>query len=245
MIGAVRFELPIVDSTNKHAAELVRLTEVQHGTVILAHVQTEGRGQRGHVWQSEPGQDLTFSVVLRPEHFAAGDQFLIAQSAALAVWDVVAGNLVAEVRVKWPNDVLAGIHKVAGILITNEVMGGQLRSSIVGIGLNVNSSGHVPGAMATSLRVELGRHLDRMVIYEELLNHFEYRWQQALLAPDTLRADYLERLWGRGRWLPMELDGAAIQARPMEVDREGRLVVELTGGRVQAFGLDRLRFGPR
>ncbi|MBK8341730.1 MAG: biotin--[acetyl-CoA-carboxylase] ligase [Flavobacteriales bacterium] len=107
-----------MDSTNKHAAELVRLTEVQHGTVILAHVQTEGRGQRGHVWQSEPGQDLTFSVVLRPENFLAGDQFLLAQCAALAVWDTVAGQRVAEVRVKWPNDVLAGIHKVAGILIT-------------------------------------------------------------------------------------------------------------------------------
>ncbi|MBK8341729.1 MAG: hypothetical protein IPK99_17925 [Flavobacteriales bacterium] len=124
-------------------------------------------------------------------------------------------------------------------------MGGQLRSVIVGIGLNVNSSGHVPGAMASSLRVELGHSLDRMAIYEELLDHFEYRWQQTLSAPDTIRADYLDRLWGRGRWLHMELDGAAIEARPIEVDHEGRLVVEMARGEVRAFGLDRLRFGPR
>lgn len=245
MIGSVRIELATVDSTNKHAADLLRLTEVQHGTVILAHEQTQGRGQRDRSWHSEPGLDLTFSVVLRPAGLAAGHQFVLAQFAALAVRDALLRSGLQDVQVKWPNDVLVGPRKVAGILIQNELQGGLVRHAVVGIGLNVNSSGAVEGALATSVRLELGRPADREALLCLLLDRLELRWRQAQGHRPGLEADYREALWGRGRWLTMELDGALVEARPLEVDGDGRLLVELAGGGVAPFGLDRLRFGPR
>lgn len=245
MIGSARIELATVDSTNKHAADLLHLTEVQHGTVILAHEQTGGRGQRDRHWRSQPGLDLTFSVVLRPDGLDAGHQFVLAQFTALAVRDALQRIGVPDVMVKWPNDVLVGPRKVAGILIQNELQGGRVRHAVVGIGLNVNSDGDVDGALATSVRLELGRPADREALLALLLDRLELRWRQAQGHRAGLEADYRDALWGRGRWMPMELDGTPIEARPLEVDADGRLLVELQGGAVAPFGLDRLRFGPR
>ncbi|MCB0784260.1 MAG: hypothetical protein KDC02_08595, partial [Flavobacteriales bacterium] len=109
-IGRELVELATVGSTNKHAADLLSLSKVQHGAVILAHEQTEGRGQRGRTWSSAAGKDLTFSIVLQPQVLKASGQFMLAKLAALAVHDVVAGQLKwgvgkrdEEVRIKWPN----------------------------------------------------------------------------------------------------------------------------------------------
>ena len=245
-IGAERIHLATVDSTNKHAAELLERTEVQHGTVILADAQTEGRGRRGGVWRSMEGRDLTFSVVVLPIALPVTDQLRMAMAAALAVREAVAQEDVPHVRVKWPNDILIEERKVAGILIQNDLVGDTIHHAILGIGVNVNSTGHdEKGPPSTSIRMETGRDIDRLALLERLLNELDRRWTQVERDPPALQHDYIEQLWGRGRWLPMELDGHAVEARPIGVDRDGRLLVELNDGRVQAFGMDRLRFGPR
>lgn len=234
-----------LESTNKTAAELLKLSKVQHGAVILAHEQTSGRGQRGRVWNSVAGADLTVSIVLKPTHLRAEDQFALAKLAALAVAEVVHALVAAEVRVKWPNDVLVERRKVAGILIKNEVVGELVQSCIVGIGINGNSQDFPEELMATSLRLETGREIDLTDLRMRLCQALDRRWA-AWEAGDTgLDHAYAELLWSRGRWSPVVLDGNTILARPMDVDKHGRLIVELEGGQVGAFDLDRLRFGTR
>lgn len=254
-IGGRVIEVDSVDSTNKLAADLIAGTGSSHGTVILAHEQTAGRGQRGRDWLSAAGLDLTFSVTLQPVGLAARDQFHLARVAALAVRDAVISTLRTgqhigpsepAVAVKWPNDVLIDRRKVAGILIECELAGGLVRHAIAGIGLNVNNLDLPEELMATSLRLTAGgRSLDRMRLFQVLLGHFEARYQQWCQAPTTLGQDYAEALWSRGRWCPMVLDGRSISLRPMDVDSQGRLLVEHDNGDVGAYGLDRLRFAPR
>lgn len=244
-IGDPVFAFDTLESTNKTAAELLKLSKVQHGAVILAREQTSGRGQRGRTWTSVAGADLLVSIVLKPSRLRAEDQFVLAKLAALAVAEVVRTMVPTDVRVKWPNDVLVERRKLAGILIKNEVVGELVQSCIVGIGINGNSQEFPEELVATSLRSETGQEVDLAELRVQLCAAFD-RWWTAWEAGDPLvDRTYMEQLWSRGRWTPMVLDGNTILARPMDVDRHGRLIVELEGGQVGAFDLDRLRFGPR
>ncbi len=247
-IGERVILLDSVDSTNNYAAMALSRQEIGHGTVIMAMEQTAGRGQRGREWIAAPGLDLTASMVLLPHDLPATGQFNLAKAAALAVHDVVsdalgkAGKDEQEARIKWPNDVLIGRSKVAGILIMNELKGAFVASSIVGIGINVNSSG-LPGELAaTSLLQETRITREPRELLTQLCERMEHWWTQIADAPTTIAAAYAERLWAKGRYSTFTRDGAEFTARPLDVDDAGRLIVEDEEGRVAAYGLERLRF---
>lgn len=244
-IGDRLIELASVESTNKTAAELIALSKAPHGTVILAHEQTAGRGQRGRFWQNAADLDLAVSIILEPPHLRAEDQFSLSKLAALAVHDVVSALLPGRVRVKWPNDILVDRRKVAGILIECDLVGERVRNAIVGVGLNVNSTDLPEELAATSLRLETGEEHDRHALLKSFLEAFQSRYERWELDPTALDLDFSDTLWSRGRWAELLLDGEVISLRPMDVDRHGRLLVEHADGRVLAYGLDRLRFAPR
>ncbi len=252
VIGNVFISLDSIDSTNKYAADLIAHDKAPHGTVILAHEQTAGRGQRGRTWTSAKGLDIAASVVVRPDWLYADGQFILAQAAALAVHDVVAEAMHTvvdgrneRVRIKWPNDVLIDRRKVAGILIQNEISGNKVATSIIGIGINMNSSELEAELNATSLRMETGMEQDLGALLIHLCQRLEHWMALAQAHPPELGVRYAALLWSRNRFADMELDGAPFSARPMDVDRSGRLLVEDASGQVQAFGLDRLRFAAR
>jgi BirA family biotin operon repressor/biotin-[acetyl-CoA-carboxylase] ligase len=234
-------ELLTVDSTNKYAAEALRLSNLPHGAVILAREQTGGRGQRGRTWHSVAGLDLTCSFVLQPTLLRADAQFRVAQAAALAVRSTVAGLVPGPVRVKWPNDILIDRAKVAGILIQNELAGEHIAWCIIGIGLNVNSTDMDPAHHATSLRLAAGQPFDPAAVLGRLRANLETEWHSLECDPAARALRYREQLWSGGRWSTAELDGIPLMVRLMDVDHLGRLIVETEDGGVQAYGLDKLR----
>ena len=133
-----------IDSTNEECRR--RIYDIDNLSVVAALSQTSGRGQRGNVWLSEPGQNLTFSIVLKftanvmagelePMH--AYDQFVLSEIAALSVVDMLAEHDI-QAKIKWPNDIYVGDRKICGMLIENSLRGEWLQHSIIGIGLNVN-----------------------------------------------------------------------------------------------------------
>lgn len=243
--GEPLLEYQVADSTNAVAAGLLARGQAAHGAVVLAHAQYEGEGQRGRTWQSVPGRDLTFSIACQPKGLRADRQFGLSKVAALAVFDAVREHAQADVRIKWPNDILIDGRKVAGILIKNELSGESVSTSIVGIGINVNSSGFPESLVATSLLLEGGNELDRAALLSKVLDRFGHWWQKWQAAPENSLVSYTDRLWTRGRWAEMLLDGQPISARALDVDEHGRLLIELPDGGVAAYGLDRLRFAPR
>jgi BirA family biotin operon repressor/biotin-[acetyl-CoA-carboxylase] ligase len=133
-----------VDSTNEECRR--HIPDIDNLSVVSALSQVSGRGQRGNTWCSAPGENLTFSVVLKfPANVTAGelepmqayDQFVLSEIAALAVVDLLAGHDI-QAKIKWPNDIYVGDRKICGMLIENSLRGEWIQHSIIGIGLNVN-----------------------------------------------------------------------------------------------------------
>lgn len=137
-IGKNIIELDMVDSTNNFAKNLLSNSSPLEGTVITAKEQFAGRGQMGNAWQTEPGKNLTMSVIVYPAFLEAERQFFLNMAAALAVKDFCEFILKDEIRIKWPNDIYYHNKKLGGILIENAVNGAQITSSVIGIGINVN-----------------------------------------------------------------------------------------------------------
>ena len=136
--------LDTTDSTNEEARR--RISDIDNLSVVSAYRQTAGRGQRGNTWSSSPGENLTFSIVIKYGHehgqvlpMRACDQFSVSEAAALAVVDLLASYNI-EAKIKWPNDIYAGDNKICGILIENSLKGMEIDWSIIGIGLNVNQT---------------------------------------------------------------------------------------------------------
>lgn len=122
-------------STN---TELAAMHDAPHGTVVWTGKQTAGRGQRGNSWESEPGKNLTFSLLLRPASIRASRQFELSMLVSLGIVEAL-GECGVEACIKWPNDIYAGgDRKICGILIENTISGSGIERSVAGIGLNVN-----------------------------------------------------------------------------------------------------------
>ncbi|MEM9237094.1 MAG: biotin--[acetyl-CoA-carboxylase] ligase [Verrucomicrobiota bacterium] len=148
------WELRGVEETDSTNDEIRRRGMAKHGLVAVAERQTAGRGRRGAAWLSNPGESLTFSVMLRPD----GPKTLwsrLSLAAGLAVAEALE-TCGIEARIKWPNDVLVGTKKICGILV--EAVGDHV---IVGIGLNVGSKSFPEGLKATSILLETGREWGR------------------------------------------------------------------------------------
>ena len=178
-IGHNRVHLLETDSTNNYARTLLRDKLPIEGTVVTADKQTNGRGQRTNSWVTEPNMNLTCSYILRPAFLAAKDQFLLSAAVALAVFDLVSAEIEeGPVKIKWPNDILVGEKKIAGILIENSLRGSNLDNSIVGIGINVNQCEFPVGINATSLKQILGSDSEIEVILSELNSKLEKRYLQ-------------------------------------------------------------------
>jgi len=123
------------ESTNDDALTAAR-RGAAHGELFGAEAQTRGRGRRGSAWVSTPGEGLWFSLLIRPR-LTPELAPLLALCTGLAVRDAVAPLVQTPVLLKWPNDVVAGGKKLAGILIESQVAGAQIASVIVGVGVNV------------------------------------------------------------------------------------------------------------
>ncbi len=164
--------LDTIDSTNSEA--LRRLAELPSMTVLAAREQTAGRGQRGNAWFTEPGRNLTFSIVLK---FGEGELL-----AAQAHWlNYLTSHAVAsflreegvQPQVKWPNDVYAGRKKICGVLIENILQGSSVAASVIGVGVNINQTVFPQLANATSLVLCTGKECALEPALERLTALFE------------------------------------------------------------------------
>ncbi len=123
-------------STNSYIKSLSE-RETPHGLICLADNQTAGRGQHNRIWLSEPGKNLTFSLVLKPPQ--SNKLQLLLQAMGLAVKLSVLHNCDCKCTIKWPNDVLYEEKKIAGILTESTFLGNELERFIMGVGINVNN----------------------------------------------------------------------------------------------------------
>lgn len=131
-----------IGSTNNYLRELLtKDPELPAYTIVDTHTQTSGRGQRGNSWESEPGKNISCSILLRPELPHGVTTFDLNRVTSLALFTLLSRHIQpTEIAIKWPNDLLIGRRKIAGILTENEWLGDRLNYTIVGIGLNVKQT---------------------------------------------------------------------------------------------------------
>ncbi len=174
-MGRNLFHLWEVDSTNAFAGGLLSSDDsVGHGTTVVAERQTSGRGRRGRHWFSDSFVGLYVSIVLKPD-VSANLAPLLTLGAALAAHDSIERTTGLQVDIKWPNDLLVGRKKVCGILSEMHAELDQVRSMVVGVGINVNHS-EMPEELreiGSSLRLESGRPHSRIEILVDFLTAFE------------------------------------------------------------------------
>lgn len=169
IVGKHIFRLNMVDSTNNYANSQLSEKEPVEGTVFLAYEQSNGRGQLKNFWESEPGSNLTFSIVLFPDFLDIRKQFMLSKVVSLGIYTALS-KYVANLRVKWPNDIYAGDRKLGGILIENSIMYSSIKSSVIGIGINVNQTHFVSDAPnPVSLSILANKAYDCDLILDELL----------------------------------------------------------------------------
>ena len=231
-----------VETTGSTNADLARLANedpsLPDGFVLLADVQTAGKGRQGRNWSSPPGSGLTFSVLLKPDVTP-----LRASTLPLVVGLAVAqavGRLVPNCRVclKWPNDILVDGRKLCGILCEMRADGDHVRHIVAGVGLNVNLAvADMPNeiaAIATSLRIVSGQGFDRREVLDALLLSLEGNYLRWLgegfrsLLPEIGRYDFL-----RGNPVTIERGASTLSGIAIGIAADGALLVRHDDGSIE------------
>lgn len=230
-IGKTIVHVPTCSSTNDLATRLLQQSTSAEGTVVVTDHQTAGRGQRGNTWLTEPHQNLTFSVILKPSFLSVKDQFLLTIVTALSVYDYLMGKGVGDrVRVKWPNDLMVVDKKIGGILIENQVQGSFLLSSVLGIGLNINQDVFsIP--TATSLKQLTNTMFNLPVEISQLLSFLEAHY--LLLRQgrqEELLQKYLQVLYRINELHTYSIEDRLIEATIVGVDELGKLKLATSEG---------------
>ncbi len=219
--GGQIIRLTETTSTNNYTSELLRQSVIPDWTAVVASYQSSGRGQRTKSWQSDPGMNL-LCTVFRKVQVAVEQQFFVSAATAVAVCDFLKAQGLAP-SIKWPNDIMIDQHKVAGLLIENQVARQAIEQSIIGIGLNVNQRefDDFPWT-ATSLSLQTGLIYDLDVVLNGVLNALKNTMKQSF---EEVHAQYTHYLFGRGKWCEVTQSGQKISGVLEGVSREGELML--------------------
>ena len=223
-------------STNDVAEKLAR-DGVKEGVVVFAESQTKGRGRMGRRWVSPSKRGLWFSVLLRPPlRPQACTQMTVA--AATALVRAIERQTGLKADIKWPNDILFNGRKAAGILTELAADSDSIRHLIVGIGLDVNvTQDEFPPevrSVATSLRAELGRPVDRPALAVVLLEELDRDYARICRGDFPALADEWEqRCITVGQRVTVDLGVRQIEGRAESLDDDGALLLRTEHGRLE------------
>lgn len=236
--------LDTVDSTNNEAAR--RMDGLANLSVIASRSQTAGRGQRGNSWTAAPGENLTFSMILKfPDDFiAARGQFVISEAAALAVSQLLEEEG-QRPKIKWPNDIYVGDRKICGMLIENTLRGRYIATSTVGIGLNLNQRDFPAGIVnPVSLKMLTGRSYDIGEVLARLSRILARRFGDMAGNREITEREYLSRMYRMGEVHEYTdcLTGQVFKGRIKGISPEAKLVVEMPDGLNKEFSFKEISY---
>ena len=241
-LGKNVISLPECHSTNDLLMDYARLGQVKEGTLVVTDFQTVGKGQRGNQWESEPGANLLFSVLLKPRYLDPKSQYYIGLCMALAAVNAIEvfTSHLPGLEVKWPNDIYLNDKKLAGILVESILVRGKIDFVVLGMGLNVRQL-HFSYPSATSLLKE-DLDVQKEELLEEILIQLEAQF-------DTLRDDSPQRImesyYKRLRWLgevhEFEAKDQRFKGVIEGIDEQGRLSV-MADGKKFVYDIKEIRF---
>lgn len=200
------------------------------GTLVCAETQNKGRGRLGRAWSSPRGKGIYCSLILRPQ-LPPGQLSRLTLTAAVALAEALRDAAGIEPSIKWPNDILVGGKKLAGILTELRAETDQVKFVVVGIGINVNTSASQLVDGAASLRTETGRIFNRVVVLRHILRSFE-TWYAVL---EQGHFDRVVKAWkARSATLKKRVrisgPGGMVEGLAVDLDTDGALLVRQDSG---------------
>ena len=214
-------------STSDDLRRMMSEEELPEFTSVIADYQTGGRGQVGNKWESERGKNLLFSTLVRPINLSVKDQFYLSRAVSIAITEAV-GEIVAGVKIKWPNDIYVGDCKLAGILIENNLRGSYINETIIGLGLNVNQTefdSSIPNPV--SLKNLTNRDHDIIEVYKSIISKLE-SWLNVLNSKefDAIAISYMPKLYRMDGELHKFSDAnGEFMAQIIDVEPDGHLLL--------------------
>lgn len=231
-------------STNTYLQELDADRHLPEGYIVYTETQRAGRGQRGNSWESEPSKNLTFSLLLRPEHIPANQQFLLSQAVSLAMTDVLT-RYATGFSIKWPNDIYWKDKKIAGILIENVLSGSIFSRAIIGIGLNLNQEIFVSDAPNPVSLVQITGHTcDITAMLDRFIDAFHSRYLQTFDSDSAqlLRDEYRTILYRNDGLYPYCSEGKTFYASIAGVEPDGHIILATESGENRRFAFKEVSF---
>jgi len=225
-------------STNVQAMHWIE-AGAPHLSLVVANEQTAGRGRQGRRWHTRPGGALAFSLVLRADMLGAySTSSRLTGLGALAVCDALHEEYALPAKIKWPNDVLVGGRKLAGVLVEASWQGEEFKSAVVGIGINVALDSVPPDGElefpATSVEAALGNPIDRWMLLRAVLEAF-ITWLPHWESAKFLQS-WDEHLAYRHDWVQLIRGGREpVVGRLLGLGEDGSLQLALPSGKVVAF----------
>jgi len=230
-------KLSAINSTNDYLKKRTSRQHVENFTIVIANHQTEGKGQIGAIWNSEPGKNLTFSVLIKDLLQDINSIFNLNAAVAVSIVQALKAFQADDLSIKWPNDILAGNKKLGGILIENSIKNNGEIFSIVGIGLNVNQTDFAALPRASSLAALTGKEYALDVLLDEIVQNIK-RNVAALMNGDTAVWDrYHQLLYKKGMPMPFESRGKQFMGIIKGVTANGSLEVLLEDDTVATYGV--------
>lgn len=185
-------KLQETDSTNSWVS--VNDDRLSSPSLVYSINQTQGRGQRGNSWESEPGKNITASLFFHPKNFEASKQFYLSEAIALAITDFLQ-DLGISAKVKWPNDIYVKDKKICGILVEHVVTGKYITRSIAGFGININQKKFFSDAPnPTSVSLITGKEYDIEELIISLSKKLD-KYLKALEGIQNLHEIFISNLW--------------------------------------------------
>ena len=231
-------KLDAIDSTNDYLRKLILEKKPTTPTVVMSQYQKKGKGQRGQVWTSQAGKNLMFSLYMPNFALPTKEVYSINKIVSVCLLHWLSSFKIPNICVKWPNDILSGDSKLAGILIESNVLQSTANSIIIGVGLNVNQVEFQNLPNATSMQLLTGKSYD----IDALLFSLTTRLIECLTPPlKYCNDDYHKYLYGLGQSRLFLKDNKTFEGIIQSVNSEGKLVLETTAG-MQVFDVKGLQF---
>jgi len=197
----------------------------------------------GAKWESESGKNLTISVLKKFNQLLITNQFLLNICVSLAVLNTLKELSVPDLKVKWPNDILSGSSKICGILIENMLVGTQIQTAVIGIGLNVNQQSFNTLSNVSSLKLLLGRTLNLDELLHKVLENLKISFLRLEQSPnDALWKDYENQLFRKDKPSTFkDGEGVIFMGFIRRISPQGRLIVELEDAVLKEFDLKEIK----
>ena len=232
-----------IASTNDEAKKILQIGKTEDFTIISANEQLTGRGQRKNTWHSQKGQNLTFSIITFPSFIKVSDQFYLSKVISLGIIEYL-NTKEQKFKIKWPNDIYFNDKKICGILIENSISGSIIKSSVIGIGLNINQSKfpeYLPKAVSlfniNNKEYNLEEELNKLLVY--IFKKYSYLKTKSYPEIDNL---YLNNLYKLNELSEYKDSAGFFKGKITGTLPEGKLIIKTEEDQIRTYSFKEVEF---